>query len=125
MAYHSPLARIGRDTSGASWADPTCTAAWICKQLGQEGSEAVLVDYLELLIDLRGFPKPLPHRAHGGRIVDGVHFQRSRWVRAGVLQWLNDYLPPAAAAAADKAAEAAAAAEMDRNALRLVGGTAA
>lgn len=118
MSYHSPLARIGRDT-----ADPTCTCAWICKQLGQEGSEAVLVDYVEQLIDLRGFPRPLPHRAHGGKIVDGVSYARSRWVRAGVLQWLNDYLPPAASAALDKAAEAAAAADMDRAALRLVGGT--
>lgn len=119
MSYHSPLAPLG------TVADPTCTAAWICKQLGQEGSEAVCTAYLEGLIAARGFPRPLPHRAHGGKIVDGVSYTRSRWVRAGVLQWLNDYLPPAASAAMDKAAEAAAAADMDRAALRLVGGTAA
>lgn len=119
MSYHSPLARLG------DVGDPTCNAAWICKQLGQDGSEAVCTAYIEGLIAARGFPRPLPHRAHGGKIVDHVHFQRSRWVRAGVVQWLGDYLPPSAAIALDKRAEAAAAAEMDRAALRLVGGTAA
>lgn len=118
MSVHSLLARPGLAT-----ADPTCTAAWICRQLGQSGSEAALVDYLERLIAERGFPRPFPHRAHGGKLVDAVHFQRSRWIRAGVEQWLSDYLPPAAAAALDQAAEAAAAAEMDRAALRLIGGT--
>lgn len=120
MSYHSPFARAATDT-----ADPTCTAAWICKQLGQDGSEAVCTAYIEGLIAARGFPRPFPHRAHGGKLVDAVHYQRSRWIRAGVVQWLGDYFPPAAAAAADKAAEAAAAAEMDKAALRLVGGTAA
>lgn len=119
MSHYSPLAPLGHI------ADPTCTAAWICKQLGQTGSEAVCTAYLEGLIAARGFPKPLPHRAHGGAIADGVHYTRSRWVRAGVVQWLGDYLPPAAGAALTAQAEAEAAAEMDGAARRLVlvGGT--
>lgn len=122
MSIHSPRSFRNDDA-------PTCTLPWICKQLGHEGSEACAVAYVEGLIATHGFPRPLPHRAHGGRILDSVHYTRSRWVRAGVVVWLGDYLPPAAGAALTAQAEAAAAAEMDRAAtglaLHLVGGTAA
>lgn len=88
MSYHSPFGRLPSDN-----AEPTCTLAWICKQLGFAGSDACAVAYIEGLIATRGFPRPLPHRAHGGKISDGVHYVRSRWVRAGVVQWLGDFLP--------------------------------
>jgi hypothetical protein len=104
--------------------EPTCTLHWICRQLGHAGTDVSKIRYVEGLIANLGFPRPLPHLAHGGRISGDIHAQRSRWIRRGVEVWMGDYLPPAAAAAlADEAAHEAAE-EMDRNAchLQLVGG---
>lgn len=104
---------------------PTCNLSWICRQLGHKGSDASKVAYVGGLIMAHGFPKPMPHLAHGGFISVGIHPTRSQWLRAGVEEWLADFLPPSGAAALDAAAARAAAADMDRNAmnLRLVGGT--
>lgn len=104
---------------------PTCNLQWICRQLGHQGSDASKVAYVGGLIMARGFPQPLPHLAHGGKIGIGIHPQRSQWIRAGVEAWLADFLPPSAGAALDAAAQRAAAADMDKAALnlRLVGGT--
>lgn len=106
-------------------APPTCNLQWICKRLGHDGTDASKVGYVGGLIMAFGFPKPLPHLAHGGKVALGVHPQRSQWLRVGVEAWLADYLPPAGAAALDAAAQRAAAADMDSAAmnLRLVGGT--
>ena len=102
--------------------EATCTCRWVGKQLGHEGSDAALVAYVEELIAGCGFPRPLPHRKHGGGLATCVHVDRSRWIRAGVLDWLTDFLPPSAAAALDNAARERAADEMDAAAgnLRLV-----
>jgi hypothetical protein len=99
----------------------TCNFRWVGKVLGHRGSDEILVDYIDLLIDQAGFPRPLPHRKHGGGLETGVA-PRSEWIRAGVIDWLGNYLPPSAAAALDDAAEAAAAEAMDAAAsdLRLV-----
>lgn len=104
---------------------PTCNLSWICKQLGHEGSEASQVAYAQGLIATTGFPRPLPHLAHGGRVSLDIHPTRSQWIRAAVEAWLADWFPPAGAAALDAAAVRLAAEEMDAMAcnLRLVGGT--
>lgn len=110
---------------GRQSAPPTCNIQWICKQLGFRGSDAARVKYVSGLIATHGFPPPLPHLKWGGGISDAVNATRSEWLRAGVLKWFDDYMPPAAAAALEEQAELAAAEEMDRAAgnLALVGGT--
>lgn len=104
---------------------PTCNLQWICKHLGHESSEAGQIVYVRGLIDDHGFPRPLPHLAHGGKVSLDIHATRSQWIRTAVGAWLADFLPPAGAAALDAAAQREAAAEMDSAAfnLRLVGGT--
>lgn len=104
---------------------PTCNLQWICRQLGEAGSDAAKITYVRGLIDEHGFPRPLPHLAHGGKVSLDIHAIRSQWIRAGVEAWIADFLPPAGAAALDAAAQRAAAADMDNAALhlRLVGGT--
>lgn len=104
---------------------PTCNLQWICKHLGHDSSEAGQVTYVRGLIHGWGFPKPLPHLAHGGKVSNDIHPTRSQWIRTAVEAWLADFLPPAGAAALDAAAQRAAAADMDANAmkLRVVGGT--
>lgn len=92
---------------------PTCNAHWIGKQLGHDGSAATLEDYLETLIAEAGFPRPLPHRKHGGGLSFEVSYARSQWIRLGVVQWLEDFLPPPASAALEEKAFADAADEMD------------
>lgn len=109
-------------------ADPTCNLHWIGRQLGWDfarRSDRALEQYVEGLIAELGFPRPLPHRKHGGGISTDVSYPRSSWIRVGVLQWLGDFLPPEAGAAVDAAAMHAAADDMDAAALnlRLVGGT--
>lgn len=106
---------------------PTCNLQWICKHLGFKGAEASQIAYVDGLIDLEGFPRPLPHLAHGGGISKEIHATRSQWIRTAVEAWLADFLPPAGAAALDAAAQRDAAADMDARAgnLRLVGGTGA
>lgn len=118
--------------------DPTCNLHWIARQLGCAGeSDAHKIRYVDQLIAHFGFPRPLPHLAHGGRVATTIHPVRSQWIRAGVEAWLADFLPPAGADAIDAAARRAAADEMDsaalglkqlggrpdKDALRLVGGT--
>lgn len=116
---------------------PTCNLQWICRQLGEAGSDAAKITYVRGLIDDHGFPRPLPHLAHGGKISLDIHPIRSQWIRVAVEAWLADFLPPTATAALDAAAQRAAAADMDnaalglkqlggrptKDALRLVGGT--
>lgn len=98
---------------------PTCNCAWIARWFDHDGSEAIFEDFLEALISQRGFPKPLPHRRHGGTVSDDVHYTRSRWIRAGVVEWLGDYLPPDAHTMLETAAQEDAAEEMDEAALHL------
>lgn len=93
--------------------EPTCDCRWIGRMLAHDGSDALLVAYIEELIAEAGFPPPLPHRKHGGGLSTGVHVDRSHWIRAGVVEWFGKFLPPAAAAALDEAAMDAAAEEMD------------
>lgn len=100
---------------------PTVGFYWVGRVLGHRGSDAALVDYLTLLIGQAGFPRPLPHRKHGGGLCRDVA-ARSEWLRPAVLAWLHDFLPPEATALALAASEADAAAAMDAAAanLRLV-----
>lgn len=81
------------------------------------------VTYVTKLVDERGFPAPYPSMIKGA-LVSGVT-RDSRWPRAAVETWFDNFLPPEAHAALDAAAMAAAAADMDDRAgnLRLVGGT--
>lgn len=119
MSVHSALAlRLAPDGE-----EPTVSLHWICRQLGFSGSHEARKRYVSGLIQAEGFPHPLPHLAHGGRVSRAIHPARSQWLRAGVDAWLADFLPPAGHAALDAAAERAAAADMDGAALRLVGGT--
>lgn len=117
-----PFARIGLEEEA-----PTCGFYWIRRAFGQSGakspSDARFAAFLTDLIDTQGFPRPLPHPKHGGGIETGVA-PKSEWLRAGVIEWFGDYLPPDTPAALDAAAEALAAADMDAAAcgLRLVGG---
>ncbi len=98
---------------------PTCDCRWIGRQLGHDGSDPALVAYVEALIDGAGFPAPLPHRKHGGGLSTAVHVDRSQWLRAGVVAWLSNYLPPSAAGMLDDAARQAAADDMDAAAANL------
>lgn len=104
---------------------PTCNLQWICRHLGHDSSEAGQVAYIRGLIAEHGFPRPLPHLAHGSKVSLDIHATRSQWIRVAVEAWLADFLPPAGAAALDAAAMRAAAEDMDDMAgkLRLVGGT--
>jgi len=104
---------------------PTCNLQWICHQLGHDGSDGAKITYVQGLIAQHGFPRPLPHLAHGGKVSLDIHATRSQWIRTAVEAWLADFLPPTATAALDAAAQRAAAADMDNAALhlRLVGGT--
>lgn len=117
-----PFARIGLEEEA-----PTCGFYWIRRAFGQSGkkapSDSRFARFLAGLIDRHGFPRPLPHPRHGGGIETGVA-PKSEWLRAGVVEWFGDYLPPDTHAALDAAAEALAAADMDQAAggLRLVGG---
>ncbi len=104
---------------------PTCNLQWICRNLGHDGSDDAKIAYVRGLIADHGFPRPLPHLAHGGKVSLDIHATRSQWIRTAVEAWLADFLPPAGAAAIDAAAQRLAAADMDNAAmnLRLVGGT--
>lgn len=120
--HFSPLAALP-----AFDGPPTVGFYWVGRVLGHRGSDTALADYLNLLIAQAGFPRPLPHRKHGGGLTSAVA-ARSEWLRPAVLAWLHDYLPPEAAALALAASEADAADQMDAAAanlcrpLRLVAG---
>lgn len=119
MSAYSPLlAHLDED------GDQTCTFQWIKSRMGCAGSDGpsdpYFATFLANLIEQDGFPKPLPHAKHGGGIERGVTW-RSKWLRAGVLQWLAGYLPPDAAAAIDADALRSAADDMDQ-AAALLGG---
>lgn len=126
MSLHVPFAFPGEEAA------PTVAFPWVRRALGQSGprapSDARFAAFIETLIAELGFPRPLPHPRHGGGIETGVT-EKSCWLRAGVVDWLGDYLPPDAAAAVDTAHASAAADEMDEAAallgkprLQLVGG---
>lgn len=106
---------------------PTCSLAWIGKQLGHTGSDTALEDYVTDLITGAKFPPPLPHRRHGGGLSYEVSWRRSAWVTAAVVDWLGGFFPPETADALDEVHRRAAEDEMDRAAgnlrLQLVGGT--
>lgn len=112
--------------------DPTVSFRWIRRAFGQGDaqqrgrgcSDARFTAFLDDLIGAHGFPRPLPAPKHGGGVEIAVT-PRSQWLRAGVLEWFGDFLPPEAAASLEGAAAAAAADDMDAAAgnLRLVGGT--
>lgn len=108
----------------SGFTDPHCNLAWIGKALAFQGSEDLLREFVEGLIDQLDFPKPLPHRMHGGGVGRHVCPKRSQWLRAGVLQWLNTYLPPDASAALIARERAKNADLLDQRAgnLSLVGG---
>ncbi len=115
-AMFSLLAASGDDEG------TTCTFYWVRRQFGQ-GARSRCSDnkfgaFLEDLIENEGFPRPLPHPKHGGGIERGVT-NRSQWIRAGVVEWLGDYLPPSAATAIDAQAMRSAADDMDAAARKL------
>lgn len=107
--------------------DPHCNLAWIGSALCFKGSPKALEQYVTGLIDHMGFPKPLPHLKHGGGIAEHVSYKKSEWLRIGVLEWLNGYLPPEASDALLEKERLANAATLDERAgsLQLVGRKAA
>lgn len=104
---------------------PTVTFWHLKNRFGRGGNgTGWFRNYMQRMVDLAGFPPPLPdmsQRRPG--LIRGVT-ENSRWVRVAVDAWFDDFLPPEVAARLDEVARAAAAAEMDQAAfgLRLVGG---
>lgn len=104
--------------SGGGRENPTCSFHRVTHLLGCSAhSDARACKFITALIADEGFPPPLPHHRHGGSkggpgIERGVA-PRSMWIRAAVLQWLEDSLTPAITAGLDAAARSAAASEMD------------
>jgi hypothetical protein len=109
-------------------ASPTCSILEICRRLGRDHYRSGRrVTYLNKLIEQRGFPPPLPDMSTRKRDLIADVTVNSRWIRAAVEAWFDNFMPPEALASIDAAALAAAAAEMDDAAgmlggLRLVGG---
>lgn len=98
---------------------PSCTIWYIQLKLGRgDYSVPRMVRYVEGLIAHHGFPRPFPREKKGGGLTEAVG-DKSRWPRAAVDQWLEDWLPPEAAVAAERARQAEAAATMDSRATRL------
>lgn len=96
---------------------PTVGVWWIRRQLGKTSwGESRILSYLQLLIQERDFPTPIPDMVLGRgkphRLVDGLTID-SQWRRAAVLAWMDDGLPPANAAQIEGAAKQAAANDMD------------
>lgn len=103
----------------------SCTLGFIKRRLGATMSDKRMCAYVTELISKKGFPEPMP-AFRCGQLIEHV-IPHSRWVRAGVEVWFDNYLPPEAHAAIDAASRAAAADDMDQAAtglgkLRLVGG---
>lgn len=120
MASISNLMASGSQDSAAT----TCTFGYVQGQLGQNRlSPRRMVQYLQQLVNLHGFPAPLPTIVKGGKLTTQVH-PSSKWIRNAVHAWLDGFIPPDCAATIDHQALAAAAIDMDANAanLRLVGG---
>lgn len=110
----SAFAHLGLDDE-----EPTVTFHWIKSRFRQRTmSDARFARFLAGLIAEQDFPRPLPHPRHGGGIEYGVAY-RSVWLKTGVEQWFENYLPPAAGAAIDAAARREAASAMDAAAARL------
>lgn len=103
-------------------ASRTCTLWYVKRELASDYSDARFIRYVQKLVDERGFPRPMP-ALRGSQLVDCVCAQ-SRFLRAAVDNWLDDFLPPDAHDMADRKARAAAANDMDSAAfgLRLVKG---
>lgn len=123
-AYHggdSPEGLTGRGHSDN--AERTCTIWYLKRELGRtDFGDARLCQYIQGLITGHGFPRPLP-TFHKGELVGDVR-TTSRWIRAAVDQWLDDFLPPDLSDAIEAKRRAAAAADMDSAAagLRLIKG---
>lgn len=120
MASRSIPIPVGSPDSAAT----TCTFGYVQGQLGQNRlSPRRMVQYLQQLVNLHGFPVPLPAIVKGGTLTTQVH-PSSKWIRSAVHAWLDGFIPPDCAATIDDQAFAAAALDMDANAcnLRLVGG---
>lgn len=104
---------------GLSDQEPACTLHWIGTILGHDGSSTDLEDYVTTLIAEEGFPAPFPHRKHGGGLTRDVHYKRSRWLKAAVIDWICDQLPPGTGEAIDDKKRSDAAQEMDARASNL------
>lgn len=91
---------------------------YLRRRLGQDDyKERRLVNYISKLVKECGFPPPLP-ALKGTRLVHEVNMG-SKWIRAAVEAWLDDFLPPDNAMSMDRAAMAAAASDMDAAAANL------
>jgi hypothetical protein len=109
MSFHSQISAAATPAADA----PTCTLAYIKRQLGRgDFGDRRMCTYVRALIAGEGFPPPLPCLIK--RELTREVTPKSRWIRASVDAWIEDFLPPANAAAVDRAAMAAAAEEMDR-----------
>lgn len=114
---------------------PTVSIFWLKRALcPHRFGDKRLQSYITLLIEEKGFPPPLPALVTRRRTGKGVKraadslaeqvTMNSRWRRAAVEAWLEDFLPPDNAAAVQARSARAAASDMDSAAshLRLVDG---
>jgi hypothetical protein len=104
----SPAARLDADPEARS-----CTIYYIRRELGRfDYGDRRLVTYVQGLIDNCGFPPPWPvnHKRNG---ITRAVTPESRWPRAAVDAWLDEWTPPGLAMAIDAKAMAAAATDMD------------
>lgn len=116
MSVHSPLP-LPDDDQG------TVGIWYIRRRLGRtDFKDRRIVRYVQLLVDEKGFPPPLPSMKRD-ELEHGVTVS-SQWLRTPVDAWLADLLPPDNAMSVDRAAMAAAAQDMDTAAagLRLLQG---
>lgn len=112
--FHHPITL----SSASGQTDRTCTLGYICTALGRISyGERRRCAYVRQLIAHHGFPRPLP-TLHRRQLTSDV-VASSRWLRAAVDNWLEDFLPPDAAAALDSEAQRVAAAAMDNAAANL------
>lgn len=104
----------------------TCTILYIRRELGRgDCGDKRLISHVQALVDEMGFPPPLPCSVKGRAGLTRAVTMNSRWIRAAVDAWLEDWTtPPPVAATLDRKAHEAAAAEMDAAAkgLRLIRG---
>lgn len=99
-------------------AAPTCTLAYIKRQLGRgDYGDRRMCTFVKALIAAEGFPPPLPCMIR--RKLTREVTPKSSWIKASVDAWVEDFLPPANAAAVDRLAMAAAAADLDAAAANL------
>jgi hypothetical protein len=108
MSVHStPTAARSGSVPAPALADAdgdTCTIWYIARRLGRRGlGWRKLANYVTLLIDQEGFPRPFPRYNQARRRLLHDVGMDSIWPRSAVDGWLANFLPPDDPGAADAA----------------------